>query len=72
MASATQFGLIHVDFDTLERIPKLSANGSGRPHVRLRWSEGSQASRDGWRNVMTAVIPELPADARARETSSSR
>jgi hypothetical protein len=27
------------------------------PHVRLRWSEGSQASRDGWRNVMTAVIP---------------
>ena len=24
MASATQFGLIHVDFATLERIPKLS------------------------------------------------
>jgi hypothetical protein len=73
MASATQFGLIHVDFDTLERIPKLSANGSGRPARQTavvgrfagipRWLE----ERDDCRHT-----PESPANARARETSSSR
>ena len=35
-----RFGLIYVDFETLERIPNSSApSGSGRRHAGTRWSE---------------------------------
>jgi beta-glucosidase/6-phospho-beta-glucosidase/beta-galactosidase len=33
----TRFGLIYVDFNTLERIPSSAPSGSGRQHGKTRW-----------------------------------
>jgi hypothetical protein len=34
-----RFGLIYVDFDTLERSPSSAPNGSGKPRGRMLWSD---------------------------------
>lgn len=34
-----RLGLIYVDFDTLKRTPKLSAQWSGKLHGTTQWSE---------------------------------
>jgi beta-glucosidase len=39
-----RFGLIYLDFETLERTPKLSAEWFARPRDRMRWSSDKATS----------------------------